>query len=146
MKRLAAIAAIAVLTTGLAGCKTAEQAAQEAGKQPLSAQEMSTIADGNTFAARNVSGQEWFEYHAGDGTLYAGAGKSGGSSWLREGEWWVNDAGEYCLTMPGWSNATNRCQPVYRTDDGYEAYWQDGRRYMTFQVLDGDPEDLDPRN
>lgn len=140
MSRLLSLSAVVVLVAGLSGCKTAEESLREAGNQPLSKTQAQEVLSGNTFDARNVSGQAWFEYHAPDGTLYAGDG----DSWLKTGEWWVNDAGEYCLTMPGWNNATNRCQPIYKVDAGYRTFWQDGRPYMTVSVMAGDAKDLAP--
>lgn len=142
MTRLSTFAAIALIAVGLSACKTAEESLRESGSQPLSMAETQELLTGTTFDARNTAGQEWFEYHAPDGTLYAGDGES----WRKTGEWWVNDAGEYCLTMPGWSDATNRCQPIYETESGYRTFWQDGRPYMTVTVMQGDAKDLASKN
>ncbi len=152
-----AFGSLVVMTRALAGghdalvrlgrqcVRSAEVRLRATGARPLDGQRMYELLKGNTFAARNAAGQHWYEYHAPDGTLHAGAGASGRHVWSARGAWWIDREGRYCVDVPRWSYAHDRRVAVYETADGYTAFFHDGRHYMTFRMLKGDPEELSGR-
>jgi hypothetical protein len=115
MKRTAF--ALLVMFT-LSACATANEEMQEAGVEPLAANEIRTELSDTTQYGVSDEGNNYAVYRAPDGEMRGKAWGSWGQA-FDTGTWSVNEDGVYCAKWTEWENAREGCWNIYETDAGF---------------------------
>jgi len=136
---------IAVLTLAIAGCTSAQEKMADAGKEPLSAEEVRNALSDATERGTNSEGTNYVVYRGPDGEIRGKAWGSWGTS-TDTGTWSVEPDGTFCTQYNEWRDGIRRCWKIYEDGDTYvlagvTAAAQDDE-IRKDQLSDGNPENL----
>ncbi len=112
--------ALAMAVLAVAGCTTKAEQMAEAGKTPLSKEEVMLLVANTTERGVASTGADYVIYWDPSGEMRGEATWSGGSE-IDRGTWSVGEDGLFCRQWENWVDGRQGCWRLY--EDGDEIVW-----------------------
>lgn len=135
IKQLKPLAAVLALSLPLLACKSAEVRYQEAGHQPLNAEQIRQLLAGNTLLPAPSENASWIVFYAADGSAKGASDASDDT-----GQWRIKDH-QFCSKWKQW-RTSERCFNVYRNKQGEVLWFHDGQKSWTTVLESGNSRKL----
>jgi hypothetical protein len=143
MKALYGSAVAALLLLG--ACSSAQDKMADAGKQPMTAEQVRASVVDKTYYGTTDRGIDWAMYRSAEGEMRGRSTWDGGSE-TDIGSWWVNDDGSYCAKWTNWQGGREGCWFIYDNGETLTFARLSGRaqdnEFDKVNIASGNPENL----